>query len=205
VVILRANGPAFCAGHDLRELVDIAPADAATLFALCTEVMLAIRRLPQPVIAQVQGIATAAGCQLAATCDLLVASAEARFATPGVKIGLFCTTPGVAVARAVPAKKAMEMLLTGEPISATEAERLGLVNRVVDPDRLAEETLTLARHIARASPAVIALGKRAFYEQTPLSCEQAYQVAQPIMVANALMADAKEGMTAFLEKREAQW
>lgn len=205
VVVLRANGPAFCAGHDLRELVNTSRADATELFALCTEVMLAIRHLPQPVIAQVHGIATAAGCQLAATCDLVVASDDARFATPGVKIGLFCTTPGVAVVRAVLPKKAMEMLLTGEPISAQEAERIGLVNRVVAKERLAEETLALARHIAKARPAVLALGKRAFYEQTPMTCEQAYQAAQPVMVENALLADAKEGMMAFLEKREAKW
>jgi enoyl-CoA hydratase/carnithine racemase len=167
--------------------------------------MLAIRNLPQPVIAQVQGLATAAGCQLAVTCDLVVAAEDAGFATPGVKIGLFCTTPGVAVARAAPAKKAMEMLLTGTPISAAEAERIGMINRVVPRAKLAEETLALARQIAAASRATVALGKRAFYEQVPLACAAAYGVAQPVMAANAGMRDAQEGIRAFLEKRTPKW
>jgi enoyl-CoA hydratase/carnithine racemase len=205
VVILRAAGTVFSSGHDLRELADCNSADAASLFALCTEVMLAIRNLPQPVIAQVQGLATAAGCQLAATCDLVVAADVASFATPGVKIGLFCTTPGVAVSRAVSTKKAMEMLLTGTPISAAEAEGAGLVNKVVASEKLAEETLQLARQIANASRATIALGKRAFYEQVPLSCQAAYEAAQPVMTANAAMPDAKEGIRAFLEKRTPRW
>jgi enoyl-CoA hydratase/carnithine racemase len=205
VVILRAEGTVFSSGHDLRELADCTAEAAASLFALCTEVMLAIRQLPQPVIAQVQGIATAAGCQLAATCDLIIAAEQATFATPGVKIGLFCTTPGVAVARAVPPKKAMEMLLTGTPISAQEAERIGLVNRVVPRERLAEETMQVARQIAQASTATVALGKRAYYEQLPLSCRAAYDVAQPIMAANAQMPDAQEGIHAFLEKRQPRW
>jgi enoyl-CoA hydratase/carnithine racemase len=205
VVILRAAGTVFSSGHDLRELADCSSADAASLFALCTEVMLAIRSLPQPVIAQVQGLATAAGCQLAATCDLVVAAEEASFATPGVKIGLFCTTPGVAVARAVSTKKAMEMLLTGTPLSAADAERAGLVNKVVPREKLAEETLQLARQIASASRATVALGKRAFYEQLPLSCHAAYEAAQPVMAANAGMPDAQEGIHAFLEKRQPRW
>lgn len=205
VVILRAAGPVFCSGHDLRELAGATAADAESLFALCTEVMLAIRHLPQPVIAQVQGLATAAGCQLAATCDLVVAAEEASFATPGVKIGLFCTTPGVALVRAVTTKKALEMLLTGTPIRAREAERCGLVNRVVPRDRLADETLELARQIASASGAIVALGKRAFYEQAPLSCPAAYAVAQPVMVENTLARDAQEGIHAFLEKRPPRW
>ena len=205
VGILRAAGSVFSSGHDLRELKDCSSADAASLFALCTEVMLAIRNLPQPVIAQVQGLATAAGCQLVATCDLVMAAEEASFATPGVKIGLFCTTPGVAVARAVSAKKAMEMLLTGQMIRAVEAERVGLVNRVVPRDRLEAETLALAQQIAKASAATVALGKRAFYEQLPLSCPAAYHVAQPIMAANAQMGDAQEGIRAFLEKRQPRW
>jgi len=205
VVVLRAAGSVFSAGHDLRELADASGAATAALFALCTEVMLAIRRLPQPVIAQVQGLATAAGCQLAATCNLVVAAEEAAFATPGVKIGLFCTTPGVALARAVPAKVALEMLLTGRPLSAADAERHGLVNRVVPRARLEEETLNLARQIAQASAATIALGKRAFYEQLPLACPAAYAIAQPVMADNAQMADAREGMQAFLEKRPPQW
>ncbi len=205
VVILRAAGPVFSAGHDLRELVGALPEDAASLFALCTDVMLGVQRLPQPVIAQVHGLATAAGCQLVASCDLAVAAEEASFATPGVKIGLFCTTPGVALVRAVPAKKAMEMLLTGTPISACEAERIGLVNRVVPRERLAEETRQLAGQIAQASATVVALGKRAFYQQVPLAYDEAYAVAQPIMAGNAGERDAQEGMRAFLEKRPPRW
>jgi len=205
VVILNAEGPAFSAGHDLRELVGAAPADAESLFALCTGVMERIRALPQPVIAAVQGVATAAGCQLVATCDLAVAAENASFATPGVKIGLFCSTPAVALVRAVPAKKAMEMLLTGEAISAAEAERLGLVNRVVPAGRLQDEALMLARKIASASRGTVALGKRTFYAQSPLSVPQAYDVAQRAMVENTTFADAQEGMTAFLEKRPPHW
>jgi len=204
-VILRAEGPAFSSGHDLRELAGCTGEDAASLFALCTEVMLAIRRLPQPVIAQVQGIATAAGCQLAATCDLVVAAEEATFATPGVKIGLFCTTPGVALVRAIHPRKALEMLLTGQPISAREAERFGLVNRVVAREQLDVETMKLAQQICAASPIIVALGKRAFYEQMLLSCDVAYDAAQPIMAGNAVLPDAQEGMRAFLEKRPPRW
>jgi enoyl-CoA hydratase/carnithine racemase len=205
VVILRAEGPVFSSGHDLRELVGGQVADYTALFALCTEVMESIRRLPRPVIAQVQGLATAAGCQLVATCDLVVASENAAFATPGVKIGLFCTTPGVALVRAVPVKKSLEMLLTGQPISAREAERVGLVNRVVPPERLAEETLQLARRIVNASGYTVSVGKEAFYRQLPLDYPDAYAVAQEVMVENALACDAQEGMRAFLEKRSPRW
>lgn len=205
VVILNAAGPVFSSGHDLRELADCTPEAAQSLFALCTEVMLAIRHLPQPVLAQVQGLATAAGCQLAATCDLVVAAEDASFATPGVKIGLFCTTPGVALVRALPTKKALEMLLTGTPISATEAERFGLVNRVVPTAELAGATRQLARHIAEASSATIALGKRAFYEQLPLPCTEAYRAAQRVMCANAGQPAAQEGIHAFLAKRPPHW
>lgn len=205
VVVLRAAGPVFSSGHDLREMVGAAPEATASLFALCTEVMLGIQQLPQPVIAAVHGLATAAGCQLVASCDLVVAAEEASFATPGVKIGLFCTTPGVALARAVSPKKAMEMLLTGSPINAHEAERVGLVNRVVPRDRLAEETRRLAEQISQASASVVALGKRAFYAQLPLPCDEAYAVAQPIMADNAGQRDAQEGMRAFLEKRLPRW
>jgi enoyl-CoA hydratase/carnithine racemase len=204
-VVLRAAGPVFSSGHDLRELADCSAADATSLFALCSETMLAIRHLTQPVIAQVQGLATAAGCQLAATCDLIVAAEEAAFATPGVKIGLFCTTPGVALVRAVPVKKAMEMLLTGDPISARGAETMGLVNRVVSRDRLDAETFALAQRIAAASGPTVALGKRAFYQQVQLTCEQAYEATGPIMSGNACMPDAQEGIHAFLEKRQARW
>jgi enoyl-CoA hydratase/carnithine racemase len=204
-VILRAAGPVFSSGHDLRELVGGTRQQYEALFARCTEVMEAIRLLPKPVIAQVHGLATAAGCQLVASCDLVVASQEARFATPGVKIGLFCTTPAVALCRAVPAKKSMEMLLTGTPIDAAEAERVGLVNRVVPPDRLESATLELAKQIVTASAEVIAVGKRAFYQQLPLDTPGAYAVAQPVMVENALDADAREGIQAFLEKRPPRW
>jgi enoyl-CoA hydratase/carnithine racemase len=205
VVVLRAAGPAFSAGHDLRELVGGEKAQYQKLFALCTEVMETIRKLPQPVIAQVQGVATAAGCQLAATCDLVVAAEDASFATPGVKIGLFCSTPAVALARAVPPKKAMEMLLTGNLISAREAERIGLVSRIVPLDRLADETINLARQISTASSHTIALGKRTFYEQLHLGRPEAYEVACRAMVENAQAADAEEGIRAFLEKRPPKW
>ncbi len=204
-VIIRAVGPAFSAGHDLRELVGGSEEEYKSLFALCTEVMETIRNLPKPVIAQVQGVATAAGCQLAATCDLVVASEEATFATPGVKTGLFCTTPGVALSRAVGPKKAMEMLLTGMPISAPQAERAGLVNRVVPGDHLDDETMSLAQQIIAASSYTLGLGKRAFYEQLPLDRPQAYEVAEQFMVENAAAADAQEGMRAFLEKRSPKW
>jgi enoyl-CoA hydratase/carnithine racemase len=204
-VILGAVGPVFSSGHDLRELVGKSEAEYRSLFALCTEVMEAVRQLPQPVIAQVQGLATAAGCQLVASCDLVVASEKAAFATPGVKIGLFCTTPAVALCRAVLRKKALEMLLTGQPINAREAERAGLVNRVVPADRLTEETLALATQIAAASACVVALGKKAFYQQLALNYSGAYAVAQKVMVDNTLAGPAQEGIRAFLEKRTPQW
>ena len=204
-VIIRATGPVFSAGHDLRELVGASEPEHASLFALCTEVMQAIRKLPKPVIAQVQGIATAAGCQLVATCDLVVAAEDATFATPGVKIGLFCTTPGVALSRAVGAKKAMEMLLTGMSVTAQEAERIGLVNRVVPASRLQEETLKLAQQIVTASSFTVGIGKRAFYEQLPLDVPAAYELAQQVMVENGQAPDAQEGIAAFLEKRKPEW
>jgi enoyl-CoA hydratase/carnithine racemase len=205
VVVLRAAGRVFSSGHDLRELVGCSESECSSLFALCTEVMETIRKLPRPVIAQVQGLATAAGCQLVATSDLVVASEDAAFATPGVKIGLFCTTPAVPLSRAVMPKKAMEMLLTGDAITAAEAERIDLVNRVVPAQCLAEETMKLARQIASASGETVTLGKRAFYEQLPLACSAAYGVAQSIMVENVGIADAQEGMRAFLEKRQPRW
>ncbi len=202
-VILRAEGPVFSSGHDLKEV--LAAQDNPALFALCTEVMETIRLLPQPVIAEVHGLATAAGCQLVASCDLAVASEQASFATPGVKIGLFCTTPGVAVSRAVSTKKAMEMLLTGEPLSAADALAAGLVNRVVAHEHLHEETFALAKKISEASADTLARGKRAFYAQLPLDRPAAYELAQKEMVENAKTADAKEGMSAFLEKRPPKW
>jgi enoyl-CoA hydratase/carnithine racemase len=204
-VVLRANGPVFSAGHDLREVAGADAAANTALFALCTEVMEGIRRLPKPVIAEVHALATAAGCQLVASCDLVVASEKASFQTPGVKIGLFCTTPGVALSRAVGTKKAMEMLLTGTPIPAREAEAAGLVNRVVAPEKLHDEAMALARQIAAASADTLAIGKRAFYEQLPLDRPAAYTVAQKVMVENAGTPDAREGMAAFLEKRAPKW
>jgi enoyl-CoA hydratase/carnithine racemase len=204
-VILASEGPVFSAGHDLREIVDAADAQRESLFALCTQMMTRIRELSMPVIAQVQGLATAAGCQLAATCDLVVAAEEAAFATPGIKIGLFCSTPAVAVSRVIGPKKAMEMLLTAEPVPAGEAERIGLANRVVPQNQLADETLALARQIAAASPYALGLGKRAFYQQLELDVAQAYQATEKIMVENAKAPDAIEGMQAFLERREPKW
>lgn len=205
VVILRGAGPAFCAGHDLSEMVGADAGFYRELFDTCTQLMATIRSIPQPVIAQVHGTATAAGCQLAATCDVVVAAATARFATPGVKIGLFCSTPMVALSRAVGPKKAMEMLLTGEPISAQEALLHGLVSRVVPDEELEEQTWQLARKIAAASPYVVALGKQAFYRQLEMPQEDAYAYTKEVMTLNALAADAQEGMCAFLEKRPPVW
>ncbi len=204
-VILQAAGRVFSAGHDLREIIASTDAERESLFALCTQAMQMIRGLSLPVIAQVQGLATAAGCQLAATCDLIVAAEEASFATPGIKIGLFCSTPAVAISRVVSPKKAMEMLLTAEPVPAREAQRIGLVNRVVPHAELEETTLALARQIAAASPYTIGLGKKAFYDQLSLDVEQAYALTEKIMVENAGAADAIEGMKAFLEHRPPKW
>ena len=205
VVIVRSDGPVFSSGHDLNEMVDADEETYAGIFAACTEVMEAIRLLPKPVIAQVQGLATAAGCQLVATCDLAVAAETASFATPGVQIGLFCTTPGVAVSRAVMPKKAMEMLLTGTPIPAREALEIGLINRVVPSEELEERVMALARQISAASSHTLALGKPAFYQQLDMDRPAAYGFAQRVMVENLLAEDAQEGITAFLEKREAKW
>jgi enoyl-CoA hydratase/carnithine racemase len=205
VVVLASRGPVFCSGHDLGEMVGRSEREYRELFELCTRVMLGLRRLPQPVIARVQGVATAAGCQLAAACDLVVAGQEAVFATPGVKIGLFCTTPMVPLVRAVPAKAAMEMLLTGEPVSAARALELGLANRVVPDAELDDAIAKLAGVIMSMSPLVIRTGKRAFYEIEGLNEPSAYERAVPIMTANALCHDAQEGITAFLNKRPARW
>src|SRR5579864_5081747 len=204
-VVIRAVGPVFSSGHDLRELVGQPEADVSALFDVCTDVMETVRTLPKPVIAQVHALATAAGCQLVATCDLVVASENATFATPGVKNGLFCTTPGVAVARAVGPRKAMEMLLTGTPISAEQAQRADLVNRIVPAGRLEEETMALARQVIAASAYTLAIGKRGFYQQIAKDRPEAYEVAQKVMVENALAPDAQEGMRAFLEKRPPRW
>lgn len=205
VVILKAEGSVFSAGHDLSEMLEGDVVSYRAAFDACTEMMEAIRDLPQPVIAQVQGMATAAGCQLVATCDLAVAAAEARFATPGVRIGLFCHTPQVPLSRAIGRKKALEMLLTGRPISAEEAERNGLINRVVPLERLAEEALNLARHIMEASPLILALGKHSFYAQIEQEEKQAYDYAKEVMALNAMAEDAREGISAFLQKRAPKW
>lgn len=204
-IVLRGAGPAFCAGHDLSEMTGRSPEFYRHLFDICTTLMETIQAIPQPVIAQVHGIATAAGCQLAATCDLVVAADNARFATPGVKIGLFCSTPMVALSRAVPAKKAMEMLLTGEPISAAEAREFGLVNKVVPAPELDAATRHLAERIASASAAVVGLGKQAFYRQIAMPQHQAYAYAKEVMSFNATFPDAQEGICAFLEKRAPKW
>ncbi|MGH3144817.1 MAG: enoyl-CoA hydratase [Rubrobacter sp.] len=205
VVILRGEGRAFCAGHDLSEMIGRDPAFYRHLFDVCCGLMESVQSIPQPVIAQVHATATAAGCQLAATCDLVVASEEARFATPGVRIGLFCSTPMVALSRAVGQKKSMEMLLTGEFISAEEALAEGLANRVVPADELEAETRALADKIAEASPLVVGIGKQAFYRQLEMPTEQAYAYTKEVMSFNASFADAQEGMGAFQEKRRPEW
>jgi enoyl-CoA hydratase/carnithine racemase len=205
VVVLAGNGPAFCAGHDLSEMIGRDPDFYRHVFDVCCELMETIQKIPQPVIAQVHATATAAGCQLAATCDLVVASEEARFATPGVKIGLFCSTPMVALSRSIGQKKAMEMLLTGDFISAEEARVEGLVNRVVPAGELEEATRELAAKITSASPLVVGVGKQAFYRQLEMPTEQAYAYTKEVMSFNATFADAQEGMCAFLEKRAPEW
>jgi enoyl-CoA hydratase/carnithine racemase len=204
-VILAGNGPAFCAGHDLSEMIGRDPATYRHIFDVCCELMETVQKIPQPVLAQVHATATAAGCQLVATCDLVVASEEARFATPGVRIGLVCSTPMVALSRAVGQKRAMEMLLTGDPISAEEALAAGLVNRVVPPGELEDATRRLAERICEASPLVVGVGKGAFYRQVEMPVEQAYAYTREVMSFNASFADAQEGMCAFLEKRKPQW
>jgi len=205
VVVLSARGPVFCSGHDLGEMVGCSESDYHALFALCSRVMLRLRRLPQPVIARVHGLATAAGCQLVAACDLAVAAEEAKFATPGVKIGLFCTTPMVPLVRAIPPKAALEMLLTGQPISARRALELGLVNRVVPVAQLDDSVQELVDAILASSPLTVRLGKRAFYDQLALDEATAYERATEVMTDNALCRDAQEGMSAFLQKRRPVW
>jgi enoyl-CoA hydratase/carnithine racemase len=204
-VILAAEGSAFCAGHDLNEMVDRNVNEYRQIFDLCTDLMTAIQRIPQPVIAQVHGMATAAGCQLVAACDLVVASENARFATPGVRIGLFCSTPMVALTRAIGRKRALEMLLTGKSIDAATACEWGLVNRVVPRDMLTKTTRDLADEIAQASEMVVGIGKTAFYAQIDLDQSKAYTYAKEVMSMNALASDAQEGMSAFLEKRPPSW
>lgn len=204
-VILAAEGPVFSAGHDLNEMTGGELRRYRRIFDQCTEMMESLQAIPQPVIAQVDGIATAAGCQLVATCDLALASERSRFATPGVKIGLFCSTPMVALTRSIGRKRALEMLLTGRMIDAETAADWGLVNRVVPPERLARETRELALQIASASSLTVGLGKQAFYSQIDLDQPKAYAYAKEVMSMNALAADAQEGMCAFLEKRQPVW
>ena len=210
-VVLAANGPAFSAGHDLKEVTahradaDGGRAYTRRLMQSCSAVMLAILRLPQPVIAAVEAAATAAGCQLVATCDLAVAATSAKFSTPGVHIGLFCSTPMVALSRNVARKHALEMLLTGDMISAEDAYRIGLVNRVVAPGSAREEALKLARKIAGKSAAAVKLGKEAFYRQLEMDLASAYAYATEVMVDNMMVRDAKEGISAFVEKRDPKW
>ena len=211
IVVLAARGPAFCAGHDLKELTngrnspDGGRAYFSKIMTLCSKVMQRIVECPKPVIAEVAGVATAAGCQLVASCDLAVAADTAQFSTPGVNIGLFCSTPMVALSRNVSNKHAMEMLLTGDMTTAHRAAEMGLVNRVVAPAMLTTETMELARKIASKSSMTLATGKRAFYAQREMTLSEAYNYATGVMVENMLALDAKEGIGAFIEKRPARW
>tara|TARA_B100000749_G_C18388155_1_gene449012 strand:- start:197 stop:1039 length:843 start_codon:yes stop_codon:yes gene_type:complete len=205
-LVIGGAGPAFCAGHDLKEIRSNNRREIfESLFAQCSKLMTSIVRLPKPVIARVNGIATAAGCQLVATCDLAVASSESYFATPGVNIGLFCSTPMVAVSRAVGRKQTMEMLLTGEPVPADRAKELGLINRIVSPEALEKETQQLAESIANKSPLTIKIGKQAFYRQIEMDLDSAYAYTAQAMTENMMAADAREGIDAFMEKREPSW
>ena len=204
-VVVSSHGPVFCSGHDLGEMVGCSAESYRDLFTLCSRVMRQFRRLPQPVIARVQGMATAAGCQLVAACDLAVAADTATFATPGVKIGLFCTTPMVPLVRAIPAKAALEMLLTGKPISAQRALELGLVNRVVGTNELDASVQEFVDAILASSPLTVRLGKSAFYDHLAMDEATAYELATGVMTDNAVCADAQEGIKAFLQKRRPSW
>ncbi|HSF86808.1 MAG TPA: enoyl-CoA hydratase [Acidimicrobiia bacterium] len=204
-IVIAGAGPAFSAGHDIGEMVDRDQSFYDKLFDACTVMMLTIHRVPQPVIAKVHGIATAAGCQLVASCDLVVAASTATFATPGVKIGLFCSTPMVPISRAVGRKRAMQMLLTGEPIDAETARAWGLVNIVAEPDDLDAAVERLSARITRFSPVTVGIGKEAFYRQVELSEPDAYALMSDVMARNAATRDAQEGMGAFLDKREPVW
>lgn len=211
VIILAANGPAYCAGHDLKELTagrsapDRGQAYFTKIMSLCSHVMQGIVNCPKPVIAEVTGVATAAGCQLVASCDLAIAETGAKFSTPGVHIGLFCSTPMVALSRNVGSKHAMEMLLTGDMTSASRAAQMGLINRAVAPEELRDATLVMARKIASKSSMTLATGKRAFYAQREMDLPDAYAYASQVMVENMLAQDAQEGIGAFIEKRNPQW
>jgi enoyl-CoA hydratase/carnithine racemase len=204
-IVLAAEGPAFSSGHNLRELVDRTHEDQQRTFDVCCDLMQTVQRVPQPVIAAVQGIATAAGCQLVATCDLAVAADSATFATPGVRIGLFCSTPMVAVSRSIGRKRALEMLLTGRPIDAGTAAAWGLVNSVVPAEQVLDAALSLAHQVASASPLTVRIGKEAFYRQIDEPQDRAYELMSTTMAANAMTGDAQEGIAAFLAKREPTW
>jgi enoyl-CoA hydratase/carnithine racemase len=201
VIIIRANGKHFCAGHNLSEMVGDGVKEYKFIFDQCTQMMQLIHEIPQPVIAQVQGIATAAGCQLAAWCDLVIASEDAKFSTPGVKIGLFCTTPMVAVSRAIGRKMAMEMLLTGRDVPAREAKELGLVNKVVPLEELSARTEELAKKISEASRFALSVGKQGFYAQVDQTDDKALHYAKHTIVMNCLAEDAQDGIKAFLAKK----
>lgn len=207
VLVIRGNGPAFCAGHNLKEMMggDDDIHHYRRIFSVCSKMMQSIHALPQPVIAQVHGIATAAGCQLVAACDLAIAGADARFATPGVKIGLFCTTPMVPLCRVIGRRRALDMLLSGRFVEADEALEFGLVNQVVSSDALAEKTRQWAEELAQASRFTLGFGKQAFYRQIDSDEATAYGYAQEAISMNCLAEDAKEGIGAFLEKREPRW
>jgi enoyl-CoA hydratase/carnithine racemase len=211
VVVVAADGPVFSSGHDLKEMTahrkdaDGGKAAFAALFAQCSKLMQTIVRHPKPVIAEVRGIATAAGCQLVASCDLAVASTVAHFATPGVNIGLFCSTPMVALSRNVGRKQAMEMLLTGEMVAAERAREIGLINRVAAPEVLTAETMALAQLIASKPRATVKIGKEAFYRQVEMPLSDAYDYASRVMTENMLAAEAAEGIGAFVEKRDPKW
>lgn len=205
VVVIRAEGPAFSAGHDLREMIGRTLEEEQAIFDTCTEMMTVVQSIPQPVIASVQGAAVAAGCQLVAACDLVVAASGAVFGTPGVRIGLFCSTPMVAVSRAIGRKRAMQLLLTGDTIDAATAADWGLVNFVVAPDALERETSALAARIVDSSSATLKIGKEAFYRQIDLPQAEAYELMGETMAHNAMICDAQEGMTAFVEKRSPVW
>lgn len=205
VIVIAGTPPAFSAGHDLAEMVDRSGEFYDELFDVCCELMAAIRDAPQPVIGAVDGIATAAGCQVVAACDLVVATERSRFATPGVRIGLFCSVPMVPLSRAIGRKRAMEMLLTGDPIDAATAADWGLVNRVVPAGELQGAVADLAGRVSRFSSGVLAIGKRAFYDQLDRSEPEAYEYTRGVMAANAAMGDAQEGIEAFLEKRPPVW
>jgi len=206
VVTIFSNGNNFCAGHDLKELkIDKSEERFKKIFELCSELMLKIVKLPKPVIAGVQGIATAAGCQLVASCDLAIASNNSKFATPGVNIGLFCSTPMVAVSRNVNRKQTMEMLLLGEFISPSKAQEMGLINKIVSDKDLKEETIKMAKIIASKSPSTVAIGKEAFYKQLEMSLDEAYKYTSQVMSMNMLEKDAQEGISAFIENRDPKW